>query len=256
MPRLTAIIPTFNEQDNIAEAIASVSFADEILIVDSFSTDNTISIASQFEKVRIIQREYGYSASQKNWAIPQATYEWVFLLDADERVTEALKAEILQTIQKPAKHVAFCINRSNVFMGKPLKYVWKNDSVIRLFKRDYCRYEDKNVHAEIIAQGSVGNLKNSLVHDTYQYKGLESHLQKNYRYSTWAAHDKLHKTGSVNLFHLAIKPAAAFLKRYIVQLGFLDGKPGFIISVFGAWSVFLRYVKIWRMQQGEKIDKK
>jgi glycosyltransferase involved in cell wall biosynthesis len=256
MPKLTAIIPTYNEQDNIAEAIACVSFADEILIVDSFSTDNTLSIATQFEKVKIIQREYGYSASQKNWAIPQATHEWILLLDADERITEALKIEILKAIQQPEAHVAYWITRSNIFMGKPLKYVWKNDSVIRLFKRDFCRYEDKNVHAEIIAKGSVGKLSNVLIHDTYQYKGLENHLLKNYRYSTWAAYDKLDKTRNVSLFHLAIKPIAAFLKRYIVQLGFLDGKPGFIISVFGAWGVFLRYVKIWRIQQGEKIERK
>ncbi len=256
MPKLTAIIPTYNEQDNIAEAIACVSFADEILIVDSFSTDNTLSIATQFEKVKIIQREYGYSASQKNWAIPQATHEWILLLDADERITEALKTEILKAVQQPVAHVAYWITRSNIFMGKPLKYVWKNDSVIRLFKRDFCRYEDKNVHAEIIAKGSVGKLSNVLIHDTYQYKGLENHLLKNYRYSTWAAYDKLDKTRNVSLFHLAIKPAAAFSKRYIVQLGFLDGKPGFIISVFGAWGVFLRYVKIWRIQQGEKIERK
>lgn len=256
MPQITAIIPVYNEQDNIAEAIASVSFANEILVVDAFSSDNTVAIAKQFEKVKVIQREYGYSASQKNWAIPQATHEWIFLLDADERVPEALKNEILQTIQQPENHVAYWIPRSNIFMGKALKYVWKNDSVIRLFKRDACRYEDKNVHAEIIADGTIGKLKNALIHDTYQYKGLENHLQKNYRYSTWAAHDKFNKTGNINIFHLAVKPTAAFLKRYVVQLGFLDGKQGFIISVFGAWSVFLRYVKIWRMQQGEKIERK
>jgi glycosyltransferase involved in cell wall biosynthesis len=256
MQQITAIIPVFNEQQNIAAAIASVSFADEILVVDAFSTDDTVAIAKQYPKVKVLQNEYNYSAAQKNWAIPQAKYEWIFLLDADERVPEALKNEILNTVNNPDDFVAFWIKRSNVFMGKQLRYVWKGDKVVRLFKRDNCKYEDKNVHAEIISEGAIGFLKHELVHDTYKYKGLEPHLQKNYRYSTWAAYDKLDKTTQVTFFHLAIKPVAAFLKRYIVQLGFLDGRQGFIISVFGAWSVFLRYVKIWRIKEGETIERK
>jgi glycosyltransferase involved in cell wall biosynthesis len=256
MQQITAIIPVFNEQQNIADAIASVLFADEILVIDAFSTDNTVSTATKYPKVKVLQHEYNYSAAQKNWAIPQAQYEWIFLLDADERVPEALKNEILDTVKNPNGFVAFWIKRSNVFMGKQLRYVWKGDKVVRLFKRDFCKYEDKNVHAEIIADGSIGVLNNELIHDTYQYKGLEPHLQKNYRYSTWAAYDRLDKTTQVTFFHLAIKPIAAFLKRYVVQLGFLDGRQGFIISVFGAWSVFLRYVKIWRIKEGETIERK
>ena len=171
MQQITAIIPVFNEQQNIAAAIASVSFADEILVVDAYSTDDTVAIATKHPKVKVLQHEYNYSAAQKNWAIPQAQHEWIFLLDADERVPEALKNEILSTVNNPKDFVAFWIKRSNVFMGKQLRYVWKGDKVVRLFKRDCCKYEDKNVHAEIIADGSIGVLNNELIHDTYQYKG-------------------------------------------------------------------------------------
>jgi len=254
MQKITAIIPAFNEQDNISEAIANVSFADEILVVDAFSTDRTVEIASSFPKVKIIQRNYEYSASQKNWAIPQAQHEWIFLLDADERISESLKNEILKTVENPQGCVAFWVKRSNVFMDKKLCFVWKGDKVIRLFKRDDCRYEDKHVHAEIVTKGKIGFLKNELLHDTYRNKGLEAYLEKNNRYSTWAAYDRVNIVNSVNFYHLVVKPWAAFVKRYFVQLGFLDGKQGFIISMFGAWSVFMRYVKIWRIKKGEKLE--
>lgn len=258
--KITAIIPTFNEEDNIAGAIESCSFADEVIVVDSFSTDKTVEIAKSFKNVRILEHEYEHSASQKNWTIPQASHEWIFLLDADERTTPALISEIKNTISNPECH-AYWIPRSNVFMDKKLKFAWRGDAVIRLFRRDECRYENKHVHAEITSlDGSknikIGRLKNDLLHDTYQFKGLESHVIKNYRYSTWAAHDRVNRIRKVTFYHLMVKPIFAFFKRYILQGGILDGKQGFIIAMFGMWSVFLRNVKIWRMHSGEKIEAK
>lgn len=252
MEQISAIIPSFNEEMNIAAAIESCLFADEIIVVDSFSTDKTVEIAKSYPQVTVLQHEYVHSAAQKNWTIPQAKYKWIFLLDADETTTPALIQEIKDTIKSP-KHVAYWIKRQNYFMDQKLNYIWKGDAVIRLFQRDKCKYENKHVHAEIIAKGSIGELKNKMNHDTYKGKGLASHLKKAERYTTWAALDRVKKIKKVTLYHLAVKPFFAFIKRYIISLGFLDGRAGFIISSMGAWNVFIRNVKVYRMHNGEKF---
>ena len=155
MEKITAIIPTYNEQHNISAAIDAVAWADEVIVVDSFSTDKTVEIAKQ-KGARLVQREYENSASQKNWIIPQATHSWIFLLDADERVTDKLKLEINQLLANTDLKDAYWIRRINYFMGKKVRFSgWQGDKVIRLFKRDKCRYQDKHVHSEIICDGDV-----------------------------------------------------------------------------------------------------
>ncbi len=245
MEKISAIIPCFNEEVNIKDAIESCLFADEIIVVDSFSTDRTVEIIKEYPQVKLLQHEYIHSAAQKNWTIPQATHDWIFLLDADERTTPKLIEEVKKIVAQNPVEVAFWIGRDNYFMDKKLNHVWKGDAVIRLFRKSKCKYEDKHVHAEVLAQGKVGRLQNKLIHDTYKGKGLEAHLVKGMRYTTWAALDRVNKIKKVTLYHLLIKPFFAFLKRYVLQLGVLDGKPGFIISCMGAWNVFIRNVKVW-----------
>lgn len=252
--KISAIIPCFNEEFNIAGAIESCLFADEIIVVDSFSTDNTLEIIKKYPQVKLLQHEYEHSAAQKNWTIPQAQHDWIFLLDADERTNPKLIDEIKTVIASNPKEVAYWIRRDNYFMDQTVNNVWKGDAVIRLFRKSKCRYEDKHVHAEVLADGEVGRLKNRLKHDTYAGKGLEPHLLKGMRYTTWAALDRVNKIKKVTSYHLLIKPFFAFLKRYILNRGFLDGKAGFIISCMGAWNVFIRNVKVYRMQAGEKFD--
>lgn len=242
MEKISAIIPTFNEEDNIADAIKSVDWADEILVVDSFSTDHTIKYA-KMNNARVIQREYEHSASQKNWAIPQASHNWIFLLDADERCTEELRNEIVQVVSSEPDINAFWISRENFFMGKKVRYSgWGNDKVVRLFKRDYCKYENKSVHAEIITEGPIGKLKSVIKHNTY--KSIQHYFAKIDRYSTYAANDLIKKHSSVGIYHLWIKPTWRFFKHYILNLGFLDGKVGYIISRMSAIDVFLRFTKL------------
>ena len=251
MQKLTAIIPTKNEEHNIEAVLQSVSFADEIMVVDSFSTDRTVELAKKYTDC-IKQREYRYSASQKNWVIPQATHEWILLVDSDERVTPELQAEIQAILKKGTKKVAFWIYRQNHFMGKPIKHSgWQTDRVVRLFKRDQCRYEDKFVHAEIITDGKVGKLKNRLLH--YTYTDLKTYMAKMDQYTTWSANDKVNSVKKVTYFHLAIKPLYRFFSHYILRLGILDGKQGFIISAFSAYSVFMRYIKIMRLKEKESF---
>ncbi len=256
MEKISAIIPSFNEEHNIEDAIKSCLFADEIIVVDSFSTDRTKEIIKKFPNVKLLEHEYIHSAAQKNWTIPQASFDWIFLLDADERTTPELIKEIQETVESDSEPVAYWIGRDNYFMDKKLNHIWKGDAVIRLFRKSKCRYEDKNVHAEVLAQGTISKLNKRLIHDTYKGKGLEVHLLKGQRYTTWAALDRVNKIKKVTLYHLLVKPFFAFLKRYLLERGCLDGKPGFIISCMGAWNVFIRNVKVWRMHQGESFDTK
>ncbi len=251
--KLTAIIPTGNEEHNIEAAIRSVNFADEVIVVDSFSTDRTVELARQFD-VRLLQREYGYSASQKNWAIPQATHEWILLLDADERVTPELQEEVEKILSSEKPKDAYWIYRQNHLMGRKLNYSgWQGDKVIRLFRKSKCYYEDKHVHAEIIVNGTVGYLKNKLQH--YTYKSLEHMLFKADRYTSWGAYDRVDKVKKVGMFHLLVKPAFTFFKKYFLQLGVLDGKVGFILAAHSSYYIFLRSLKLWRIHEGEKIRK-
>ena len=251
MQKLTAIIPTGNEIANIKEVIATVSFVDEILVVDSFSTDGTYEKAKELA-TKVIRRDYKYSASQKNWAIPQAEHQWILLLDADERVTPELEQEIKGILQNPTEDtVAYWIGRANHFMGKRVNYSgWRNDKVIRLFKRDFCKYEDKHVHAEIIADGKVGRLKNKFHHNTYI--SLDKFIEKLNRYATWQAKDYDKKTGLLTPYHFVIKPFWGFFKHYVIQSGFRDGVVGLTISYLQGYAVFMRYAKLWLLRKNRK----
>jgi len=237
--KLSAIIPTGNEEHNIVNAIKSVDFADEIIIVDSFSKDNTIKLATKLADT-ILQREYINSASQKNWAIPQAKFEWIFLIDADERVPLDLKEEILEVLSSENNFSGFWIKRQNYFMGKKIHFSgWRGDKVIRLFKRDKCKYEEKNVHAEIISDGKIGMLKNKLIHNTFTSK--EAYIDKLRRYARWQAKDYDRITNKITVYHTQVKPIIRFIKHYFLQLGILDGYVGFIISFYQAKAVKMRY---------------
>ena len=247
---LTVIITTFNEALHIGDLLDNIRWADEIIVVDSFSTDDTAGIAKKQGAI-VHQRAYKGPADQKNWAIQQASNEWILLLDADERVTPALKKEVQRLLKQPNPHIdAYWIPRQNYFLGKKIKYSgWQGDKVIRFFKSS-CRYNDKQVHEEIETKGiNVGQLKGKLEHFTY--RNMEHFLDKMRRYARWSALDYEAKTKRVGLFHLWVKPGFRFIKHYFIKGGFRDGKAGFIISVVMAWGVFLRYVFI-----KEKRDEK
>ncbi len=249
---LTVIITTFNESANLKDLLETLQWAEEIMIVDSFSTDNTLEIARQYTDF-ILEHEYINAAAQKNWAIPQATHNWVLIMDADERLPLELQKEIQNTLESPDKS-AYRLKLNNYFMGQRVKYSgWQNDTVIRLFKRDECRYEEKFVHADMITNGEIGELKHPYLH--YTYRDISHFLAKMERYARWSAIDYAPKTPKVTLFHLWIKPAFRFFKHYILKLGFLDGRVGFIISAIMAWGVFLRYLNIIEQRDGVNFTK-
>lgn len=244
MQKLSVIIPTYNEATHIQAAIESAIWADEIMVVDSFSEDETVQIAKKYTNF-VVQRTYTGPAEQKNWAIEQATHSWALILDADERVSPELKIEIQNLLkQDKLPFDAYWIKRQNYFMGQRVRYsAWQGDAVIRLICTKKCRYNNKQVHEEIETNDiNVSQLNHTLQHFTF--KNTRHFLAKLDRYAIWSAQDHLDKTPKVTYYHLFLKPLFRFFKHYIWGRGFLDGKVGLIISVLMAWGVFLRYLKI------------
>lgn len=244
---LTVIIPTFNEEKHIAEAIASVDFADEILVIDSFSTDSTLEIAQRL-KVKVIQRKFDDFSSQKNYAIQQAKYEWILLIDADERVTKLLKEEIQERLSETTEFDAFWIYRTYHFMGNKIKYSgWQRDKVVRLFKGDTCQYNGKLVHEEIESTGQIGFLKNKLEH--YTYSDIDSYMAKINKYAWLQARERHSKGERFSIIKALVKPPYRFFNHYVLRAGFLDGFPGFVIAIVQSYGVFSRYLKLWLIER-------
>jgi glycosyltransferase involved in cell wall biosynthesis len=246
---ITVIIPAYNEELRIGDALKSVGKVDEILVADSYSTDKTAEIARSYG-ARIIQRTFDYPANQKNWAIPQARNEWILLLDADERAHPNLLQELADLLQHGPTKDGYWIPRENIFMGRTIKHSWSSDKVVRFFKRDVCRYNDRRAHEEIIDNGNLGMLKNRLIH--YTYRSLDHYVEKLNRYAEWQAEDYDAKTGSITIYHLWLKPAFRFVKHFLLKLGFLDGVPGLTIAYYQAYAVRLRYLKLAQLRRGKR----
>ncbi|MFH2103078.1 MAG: glycosyltransferase family 2 protein [Chloroflexota bacterium] len=245
---LTVIVPTGNREDVIADCLRSVRWADEVLVVDSFSTDGTLEIARQFAD-RILQHEYGFSALQKNWAIPQATHDWVLIVDTDERVTNPLREEILARLASPGEFAGFRIPRLNLILGKPIRQAgYFPDYQTRLFRRDRGRYALRKVHAHLILDGPCGTLGAPLVH--YAHRSVDDLLNNLLvTMTTWEADQRLSERKRIALWPgLLLRPVAAFLLRYIRQGGWRDGSRGLVTSLIWAMYVSITYMKIWERQ--------
>jgi len=189
-------------------------------------------------------REFDDYSSQKNYAIDNAKYNWIYVLDADERVTPLLKKEIKDAVKNPNDFVGFYVYRTFYFAGKKLKYSgWRNDKAVRLFNRKYCKYNGNLVHEVIKAEGKLDFLKNKLDHFSYQSFNQYSH--KLNRYAWFQARELQEKGLKLNPYHFLIKPPFRFFLHYFFKLGFLDGFRGFIISVLLSYGVLVRYIKLW-----------
>ncbi len=248
IPKITALVITYNEEEFIRDFLTSMDFADELIVVDSYSSDKTVAIVKEFPHVKLYQRKFDDFSSQKNYAIEKAANEWILFFDADEFITEPLKEEVLDTITKSTKEVAYWVYRTTIYMGKEIKYSGlQNDKVIRLFKKEFCRYNGKLVHEEIEAKGEVGFLKNKMKH--YSYKGIDVIINKRNKYAQLQAQALYKKGKKPTVFHFLVKPAFRFFKHFILKRGFLDGFQGFMISFVYGYTVFMRYVKLWLLQK-------
>ncbi len=241
--KISALAITLNEASVIEAFLESLHFVDEIVIVDSYSNDDTVALASQHEKVKVVQRKFDNFSEQKNFAIAQATNDWVLFFDPDEEITESLAQEIQRVLKNP-KHVAYSVKRQLHFMGKRIKYSgFQTDWVVRVFHKEYGKYNGNLVHETLDVSGSVGKLKSRLPHHTY--KSLDDYTGKLHRYSALQARMLYQKKKKPNLYHFLFRPFYRFWHQYILRLGILDGKEGFILAYINAFSVFKRYVNLW-----------
>ena len=227
MTKITAIIPTLNEEIHIEDAIKSVNFADEIIVIDSFSKDKTLSIAKKMN-VKIIKRKFDDFSSQKNFAISQATHPWIYILDADERVSPEVELEILEAVKNPKIFVGFYVRRSFYFCGRRVNYCgFQRDKVVRLFLKEHCQYKGL-VHERISTNGKLGFFKHKIDH--FSYRNYDHYISKMNHYASIKALD-LHKKGKkVSIYHVLIKPFVRFFIHYVIRLGFLDGFTGFLVA--------------------------
>ncbi|SRX75583.1 glycosyltransferase family 2 protein [Aequorivita antarctica] len=245
MPKLTVIIPTFNEQAFLEDALFSVSFADEIIVVDSFSTDKTPEIAKKYA-TKFLQRKFDNFSNQKNFALKEATGDWILFVDADERVTHSLEAEIKETLQNP-KHSGYKINFPHFYMNRFLYH--HSDDVLRLVKREGAKFSG-SVHEKLQCEGRIGKLKNKMLHFTY--KGFDNYISKKESYAWFQAQQQFDKGKKTTWFHLLFKPTYRFFRSFILKGGFRDGVPGMTVAAVNAYGVFERYVKLMLLQRGMK----
>lgn len=256
MTNLSVIIPTFNSEEYIEGLLTKlVQWVTEIIICDSYSSDKTLQIARKFG-CEIIQHEYINSAKQKNWAIPQARNEWVFIIDSDEIPEDELKAEIDQFLNSVPNdvHLAF-IPRKNLVWGDWLPHASVYpDFQSRLFRKDYGRYQDREVHAQLEVPGKVVYLKNHLIHD--DYTSLSSWWMRNNRYFNYELNEHLKRGNEWSIKLQYIKPLYVFMRLFIYKKGFLHGFKGFLISF--QWLVYHFFVaaKLYEHQFGKKVREK
>ena len=243
MATLTVIIPTFNEEAYLEAALRSVRFADEIIVVDSFSTDATAQIAEKFDCL-FLQRKFDNFSNQKNYALDRATSDWILFLDADERITYPLQLEIKAAIESP-KHGGYKLSFPHFFMNRFLYH--HSSDVLRLVPRKGTRYSGL-VHEKLHCEGSIGKLKTPVLHFTY--RGLDHYIEKREGYAWFQAEQLQNKGKKTTLFLLFFKPSYRFFSSYILKGGFKDGIPGLAISTINAYGVFSRYVKLMLLQRG------
>lgn len=242
---ISALAITYNEESNIESYIESLSFADEIIIVDSFSTDQTVDLAKKYQ-VKIVQREFDNFSNQKNYAISLAKHDWIVFFDLDEKISEPLVKEIVSIINSENPLKAYMVKRKFIFMGKRLKYSgFQTDEVVRLFNKNYCKYNGNSVHETIVTSEKIGVLKNTSDH--YTYKDFDSYNQKLSQYSKLQAEALYKKNVRPNLYYFLFRPWYRFMHQYFLRLGILDGKEGFILAYINAFSVFKRYIQLWLM---------
>jgi len=246
--KLTAIVTTFNEEGNIAECLASLSFADEILVVDSFSTDRTVEIARAIPRARVLQHAYAGNGPQCNWAMGEAAHPWLLIVDADERVTPALAREITEVLEKGPAADHYFLRRDNVFLGRVIRHSgWGQDRLVRFLRRGSARYPEQLVHADMHPEGPTPVLAAPLLH--YTSRSLPQSVEKLHRYAEWGAQDLVRQGRKAGFAAVALRPAWRFFRMYVLEAGFLDGVHGFLVCALQSYGVFLKWARVWELSR-------
>ncbi|PYR44299.1 MAG: hypothetical protein DMF93_00745 [Acidobacteria bacterium] len=247
MPKLSVTIITKNEAADIEAALASVAWADEIVVVDSHSTDDTAEIARRHTD-RVVVRDWPGYGAQKNYAASIAAYDWILSLDADERATPELATEIRARLNGAPREAAFRIPRVTWHLGRWIRTTdWYPDYQLRLYDRRAAEWTGALVHEAVGVRGAVGQLRAELQH--YAYRDIADHLETIDRYTTLAAR-QMHDAGRrAGIGGLIVHPPLAFLRNYVARGGCRDGAAGLIISSMNAYYVFLKFAKLWELQR-------
>jgi len=248
--KISAIIITYNEEKDIERCLKSVSFASEIIVVDSYSTDNTVAICKRYTQ-RVYLREFKNFSGQKNYALSLANGEWIFSIDADEEVTKELEDEIMETVAKDAFFYGYLVPRRSFIFNREFRYTGtQDDRQIRLFKKDRASFYQP-IHEKVKLQGRTGALRGHLNH--YTYTTLSEYILRLNRYTSMEAEFLLQKKYRPNFFDVSFKPPLVFLKLYFLKGGFRDGIEGLLFSVLSGAYVFVKYAKCaeQRMKIGE-----
>lgn len=255
MPKLSVTIITRNEAANIGLAVASVAWADEIVVVDCGSTDDTVLIARR-QGARVLHRDWTGYVDQKNFAASQAVHDWILSVDADERVTPVLAAEIRQLLSADPPLAGYRVPRVTCYLGAWVRTTdWYPDFQLRLYHRGRGRWTPRRVHESVTLDGPPGKLAGELEH--FPYRDISHHLQTMEHYTSLAAADMLQQGHRVGVTSLLVHPLAAFLRNYIARGGCRQGTVGLVISALNAHYVFLKFLKVWerrRQDSGLRIQ--
>ncbi len=247
MPTLSVILITRNEEANLADCLASLEgIAQQIVVVDTNSSDRTLDIAKSYGAVIAQPQDWPGFGPQKNRALDLATGEWVLSLDADERLTPALKSEIVTAIHHSAHVDCFAIPRLSWYCGRFIRHSgWNPDYVDRLFQRGSARFSDDLVHERLLPSGQVAKLENPMLH--YSFMNYSQVLQKIDRYSTASAEQAFAKGKTSTPLKAVLHGAWSFFRTYFLRAGFLDGPQGFTLAMSNAQGTYYRYVKLWHL---------
>lgn len=247
MPPVSVTLITLDESAHIAAAIDSAAWADEVIVVDAGSADDTVAIARS-KGARVFTRAWTGYVEQKNYAASLAAHDWIFSLDADERITPALAAEIRGTLSGEPGVRGYRVPRVTHHLGRWIRTTdFYPDYQTRLYDRRAARWAGRYVHESVQVDGAVGQLTQELQH--YSYRDLHDHLERINRYTSLAARQMYESGRRTSALQLLLHPPAAFLRNYLLRRGFLDGTVGLTLSLVNAYSVMLKFAKLWELQQ-------
>jgi glycosyltransferase involved in cell wall biosynthesis len=250
-PTVSAIVVCFNEEDRIEACLESINWCDEIVIVDSFSTDRTAEICRRYTE-RFIQREWAGYRDQKAFAHSQAIKDWVLLVDSDERVTPELRDEIKNSlVYEGAEYSGFAVPRLVFYLNRWWWHGgWYPDYDVRLFRRDRATWGGSDPHEKILVDGKVRRLKNPLHH--FSYRDIDDHIQRINRFTSISSRELSKEGCKWRLSDAILRPAVRFFRSYILKRGFMEGFAGLYVAVTAAVYVFLKYAKLWELELEER----
>jgi len=247
MTKISVIIITKNESHNIGDCLASVALADEKIVFDSSSTDNTVEICKKYDVDVTITPDWPGDGPQKNRALQKVTHDWVLCLDADERISESLAKEIQATLDSTS-YSAFDIPYQSTYCGKLIHFGdWRGESHVRLFRRGQAKFTNDIVHCRLLVTGKIGKLQNPIIHHPFHHLGAM--LFKLNDYSTQSAQSLFKRGKKASLWTAFSHSLWSFLRGYFIKLGFLDGKEGLILAISNAQGTYYRYLKLMYLWQ-------